>query len=83
MCALDDYGERAAVAGALHVPVAELAHGNNPYWAPYRNASVESLDALVAAADILGVTTDYLLCRTDNPHFTTLPQRESKKEDDA
>lgn len=83
MCALDDYGERAAVAGALHVPAAELAHGNNPYWAPYRNASVESLDALVAAADILGVTTDYLLCRTDNPHLTVLPQRESKKEDDA
>jgi len=28
------------------------------------------------------VTTDYLLCRTDNPHLTVLPQRESKKEDD-
>ena len=25
----------------------------------------------------------YLLGRTDDPHFTVLPQRESKKEDDA
>lgn len=80
--ALAAYGEQEAVAEALHTTVAGLASGGT-YWAPYRSVAVESLDALVAAADILGVTTDYLLCRTDNPHFTTLPQRESKKEDDA
>lgn len=80
--ALAEYGEQEAVAEALHTTVAGLASGGT-YWAPYRSVAVESLDALVAAADILGVTTDYLLCRTDNPHFTTLPQRESKKEDDA
>ena len=80
--ALAAYGEQEAVAEALHTTVAGLASGGT-YYAPYRSVAVESLDALVAAADILGVTTDYLLCRTDNPHFTTLPQRESKKEDDA
>lgn len=80
--ALAAYGEQEAVAEALHTTVAGLASGGT-YWAPYRSVAVESLDALVAAADILGVTTDYLLCRTDNPHITTLPQRESKKEDDA
>lgn len=80
--ALAEYGEQEAVAEALHTTVAGLASGDT-YYAPYRSVAVESLDALVAAADILGVTTDYLLCRTDDPHFTTLPQRESKKEDDA
>ena len=79
--ALAAYGEQEAVAEALHTTVAGLASGDT-YWAPYRSVAVESLDALVAAADILGVTTDYLLCRTDNPHLTVLPQRESKKEDD-
>lgn len=80
--ALAEYGEQEAVAESLHTTVAGLASGGT-YWAPYRSVAVESLDALVAAADILGVTTDYLLCRTDNPHLTVLPQRESKKEDDA
>lgn len=66
----------------MHITETALEAGDT-YYAPYRQCMPEELDALVAAADILGVTTDYLLGRTDNPHFTTLPQRESKKEDDA
>lgn len=80
--ALAEYGEQEAVAEALHTTVAGLASGST-YYAPYRSVAVESLDALVAVADILGVSTDYLLGRTDDPRFTTPPQRESKKEDDA
>lgn len=79
--AIDQHGHSAEVAAAMHITETALDAGGT-YYAPYRQCMPESLDALVAAADILGVTTDYLLCRTDDPHFTVLPQRESKKEDD-
>lgn len=80
--AIDQHGHSAEVAAAMHITETALDAGGT-YYAPYRQCMPESLDALVETADILGVTTDYLLGRTDNPHFTTLPQRESKKEDDA
>ena len=80
--AIDQHGHSAELAAVMHITETALEAGST-YYAPYRQCMPEELDALVAAADILGVTTDYLLCRTDNPHFTTLPQRESKKEDDA
>lgn len=80
--AIDQHGHSAEVATAMHITETALDAGGT-YYAPYRQCMLESLDALVETADILGVTTDYLLGRTDNPHFTTLPQRESKKEDDA
>lgn len=80
--AIDQHGHSAELAAVMHITETALEAGDT-YYAPYRQCMPEELDALVAAADILGVTTDYLLGRTDNPHFTTLPQRESKKEDDA
>lgn len=80
--AIDQHGHSAELAAVMHITETALEAGDT-YCAPYRQCMPEELDALVAAADILGVTTDYLLGRTDNPHFTTLPQRESKKEDDA
>lgn len=80
--AIDQYGHSAELAAVMHITETALEAGGT-YYAPYRQCMPEELDALVAAADILGVTTDYLLCRTDNPHFTALPQREYKKEDDA
>ena len=79
--AIDHLGHSAELAAVMHITETALEAGGT-YYAPYRQCMPESLDALVAAADILGVTTDYLLCRTDNPHFTALPQREYKKEDD-
>lgn len=78
--AIDQYGHSAEVAAAMHITETALEAGGT-YYAPYRQCAPESLDALVETADILGVTTDYLLGRTDDPHFTVLPQRESKKED--
>lgn len=80
--AIDQHGHSAEIAAAMHITETALEAGGT-YYAPYRQCMPESLDALVAAADILGVTTDYLLGRMDDPHFTTLPQHESKKEDDA
>lgn len=80
--AIDQHGHSAELAAVMHITETALKAGGT-YYAPYRQCMPESLDALVAAADILGVSTDYLLGRTDDPHFTTLPQRESKKEDDA
>lgn len=80
--AIDQRGHSAELAAVMHITETALEAGDT-YYAPYRYCVPEELDALVAAADILGVTTDYLLCRTDNPRFTVLPQRESKKEDDA
>lgn len=80
--AIDQHGHSAELAAVMHITETALEAGDT-YYAPYRQCMPEELDALVAAADILGVTTDYLLCRTDDPHFTVLPQRESKKEDDA
>lgn len=80
--AIDQHGHSAELAAVMHITETALEAGDT-YYAPYRQCMPEELDALVAAADILGVTTDYLLGRTDNPHFTTLPQRESKKDDDA
>lgn len=78
--AIDQHGHSAELAAVMHITETALEAGDT-YYAPYRQCMPEELDALVAAADILGVSTDYLLCRTDNPHFTTLPQRENKKED--
>ena len=80
--AIDQYGHSAEVAAAMHITETALEAGGT-YYAPYRQCAPESLDALVETADILGVTTDYLLGRTDDPHFTVLPQRESKKEDNT
>lgn len=80
--AIDQHGHSAEIAAAMHITETALEAGGT-YYAPYRQCMPESLDALVAAADILGVSTDYLLGRTDDPRFTVLPQRESKKEDDA
>lgn len=80
--AIDQRGHSAELAAVMHITETALEAGGT-YYAPYRQCMPESLDALVAAADILGVTTDYLLGRTDDPRFTTPPQRESKKEDDA
>lgn len=79
--AIDQYGHSAEIAAAMHITETALEAGGT-YYAPYRQCMPEELDALVAAADILGVTTDYLLCRTDNPHFTMLMER-AEKEDDA
>lgn len=80
--AIDQYGHSAELAAVMHITETALEAGGT-YYAPYRQCMPEELDALAAAADILGVTTDYLLGRTDDPHFTVLPQRESKKEDDT
>lgn len=80
--AIDQHGHSAEIAAVMYITETALEAGGT-YYAPYRQCMPESLDALVAAADILGVSTDYLLGRTDDPHFTVLPQRESKKEDDA
>lgn len=80
--AIDQRGHSAELAAVMHITETALEAGVT-YYAPYRQCMPESLEALVAAADILGVTTDYLLGRTDDPRFTTPQQRESKKEDDA
>lgn len=80
--AIDQRGHSAELAAVMHITETALEAGGT-YYAPYRLCTPEELDALVAAADILGVSTDYLLGRTDDPHFTVLPQRESKKENDA
>lgn len=79
--AIDQRGHSAELAAVMHITETALEAGGT-YYAPYRQCMPESLDALVETADILGVTTDYLLGRTDDPHFTVLPQR-AEKEDDA
>ena len=62
----------------MHITETALEAGGT-YYAPYRQCMPESLDALVAAADILGVSTDYLLGRTDDPHFTVPIERTGKE----
>lgn len=79
--AIEQYGHSAEVAAAMYITETALEAGGT-YYAPYRQCAPESLDALVETADILGVTTDYLLGRTSNPHFTMLMER-AEKEDDA
>ena len=78
--AIDQHGHSAEVAAAMHITETALDAGGT-YYAPYRQCMPESLDALVAAADILGVSTDYLLGRTDDPHFTVLMGRTEKEDD--
>lgn len=79
--AIDQHGHSAELAAVMHITETALEAGDT-YYAPYRQCMPEELDALVAAADILGVTTDYLLGRTDNPHFT-VPIERTENEDDT
>lgn len=78
--AIDQHGHSAELAVVMHITETALEAGGT-YYAPYRQCMPESLDALVAAADILGVSTDYLLGRTDDPHFTVLMGRTEKEDD--
>lgn len=78
--AIDQRGHSAEIAAAMHITETALEAGDT-YYAPYRQCMPEELDALVAAADILGVTTDYLLGRTDNPRFTVQIERTEKEDD--
>lgn len=78
--AIDQRGHSAELAAVMHITETALEAGGT-YYAPYRQCMPESLDALVAAADILGVSTDYLLGRTDDPHFTVLMGRTEKEDD--
>lgn len=79
--AIDQHGHSTEIAAVMHITETALEAGGT-YYAPYRQCAPESLDALVETADILGVTTDYLLGRSDNPHFTMLMEQ-VEKEDDA
>lgn len=78
--AIDQHGHSAELAAVMHITETALEAGGT-YYAPYRQCMPESLDALVAAADILGVSTDYLLGRTDDPHFTVLMGRTEKEDE--
>ena len=64
------------LAGQIHVSRQALSKWES-------GGAVPDTENIIALSRLFGVTTDYLLCRTDDPHFTVLPQREGEKEDNA
>ena len=62
------------LAGQIHVSRQALSKWES-------GGAVPDTENIIALSRLFGVTTDYLLGRTDNPHFTVQIERTEKEDD--